>query len=29
VLGDVDGDGISEGADETFFQSNQTYYQGL
>jgi len=26
-LGDVDGDGISEGADEMFFLSEQTYYQ--
>ena len=29
MLGDVDGDGNSEGADETFFQSGQTYYQVL
>jgi len=28
-LGDVDGDGISEGADETFFWSGQTWYQVL
>jgi hypothetical protein len=28
-LGDVDGDGVSEGADETFFLSGKTYYQVL
>jgi hypothetical protein len=28
-LGDVDGDGVSEGANETFFLSGQTYYQVL
>jgi hypothetical protein len=29
ALGDVDGDGFSEGADETFFLSNKTYYEVL
>jgi hypothetical protein len=29
LLGDVDGDGNSEGADETFFLSGTTYYQVL
>jgi hypothetical protein len=28
-LGDVDGDGVSEGADETFFLSGKTYYEVL
>jgi len=28
-LGDVDGDGTSEGADENFFKSGKTYYQIL
>jgi hypothetical protein len=29
TLGDVDNDGVSEGADETFFNSGKTYYQVL
>jgi hypothetical protein len=29
LLGDKDGDGVSEGADETFFLSGKTYYQVL